>query len=415
MYSLFICSAYDSVSHPHYYRAQALYEAINKISPSRAITLSARNRLEIFHRTIKVPSLWNAISTFLMYINAPRIYSQIIFKLFFSITPLDHEFDFAISSFVVALLSIIRFGKPSLIATSSGSVSAHFSGFLISLIFQIKHIRDDGDPWSFNPLPPFSYRINRILSRPLDNLILKNAFMVFVTTTNYRSLIISRLPSLDKIFFVPCGFNRTELDQPKKHFRPIKGSNKSVAIRHLGSLPRHRQFLGASDALKCFIHDYMIATAQPEASPVIQFYGNANQIFINQLCQKCDFVDVNIRLVKRNLANRLIQESDILLLAGNTSSLQIPGKLYEYLPTKALILYIQNHPDDESLVVLKKFGGFITLANDTYQSSVDEIRIQLELASARASNTALNGYEWAKISEAFYHILCNEFHQSIDR
>ena len=59
--------------------------------------------------------------------------------------------------------------------------------------------------------------------------------------------------------------------------------------------------------------------------------------------------------------------SDVLVFWGNTTSDQLPGKIFNYLPTRKLIFYIANNSDrekDQAMSVIEDYGNYIYVNND---------------------------------------------------
>jgi len=63
-------------------------------------------------------------------------------------------------------------------------------------------------------------------------------------------------------------------------------------------------------------------------------------------------------------AARLQRRATILLLIGNRSPWQIPGKLYEYIGARRPILALQNGPEDASGAVIQSLQRGLVVPNE---------------------------------------------------
>ena len=56
---------------------------------------------------------------------------------------------------------------------------------------------------------------------------------------------------------------------------------------------------------------------------------------------------------------KLAQKCDYNLIFGNSSNLQIPGKLFDYIGLKSNIIYISNNQNSEIEQILKNYNSII--------------------------------------------------------
>jgi hypothetical protein len=106
---------------------------------------------------------------------------------------------------------------------------------------------------------------------------------------------------------------------------------------------------------------------------------------------------------------RRMHAADVLLLIGNATPLQVPGKVFNYGSTAAPILYLRQLPRDvdPTWQLIADWPGVVDLDADDAElpASLAAILSRLpQLASAarqRASSSGFSAYAWDNIGDSF--------------
>ena len=104
-----------------------------------------------------------------------------------------------------------------------------------------------------------------------------------------------------------------------------------------------------------------------------------------------------------------IGEADVLLLYGNRSAIQIPGKVYPYLASGRPIIYVAQMPLDQDPTwrLIGNFGGIIGLKQgdaswvETLAGWINRLIEWEKAALSRCNDPRLAEYKWKALGARF--------------
>ena len=241
--------------------------------------------------------------------------------------------------------------KTDIILSISSPYSAHFVSHYASKKFKIPYIMSYGDPWIYEPKRRrgwFRYPLEKYLEA---RLLRDSSKVLLITEWNKRKYQeLYNLPS-EKVMTFNIGYdNDNVLD-----ILPVKSDK--YRILYGGSLdPVHRDpqpFLEAMQKIDN-VESYIYCNDNPSIDSLINKYNIDDRVFHQPLIKSSEF-------------NRLMYDFDALLLFGNKTPFQVPGKVFTYIAAKKMIIYIKNNdfPDDGTEEVLKKYGNMIIVHNNS--------------------------------------------------
>jgi hypothetical protein len=304
--------------------------------------------------------------------------------------------------------------KPDIIITSGGSHTAHIAGRQLAEYFSVPWIADLGDPWSLvDPdswLYIFKARRNSILELQTIPYASGLVFTTEETLEAYHRWLGDKLP---KAIVLPSyGYNKD--DFPREYLDALQDSSK-ISLSYIGTAYRGNrnlipliQALGSLKRRNLLKRDY-----------TLNIIGPHSKIFEKEARR------VGLRSVK--FSGRVsykesvdwINHSHILVIVGNTSPLQIPGKVYHYLGSGRPILYIGQLPreQDPTARLLAEFPGILHVRNDpdSIACAIEQIDRRYEElwheSVRRLDMTILRKYESKMISEQFVDFLLSVISQ----
>lgn len=208
-----------------------------------------------------------------------------------------------------------------------------------------------GDPWLYEPKRKKSIIRYNIEKRIENFLISKASKILLITKWNkdkYMSLY--KIPD-DKIYCYHIGFDRNDILDIKK-----TSKNGIYKIIYGGSLdPVHRDpepLISSMPQINGIIVD-IYCSDNPRVAQLIEKYGCESKVSINNIISSTKF-------------NELLYQYDALLLFGNKTPFQVPGKVFNYISTGKTIIYLKNNDsqDDGTQEVLLKYGNTIIINNN---------------------------------------------------
>jgi glycosyltransferase involved in cell wall biosynthesis len=239
--------------------------------------------------------------------------------------------------------------KYRLVITSGFPFSSHILGYLIKRRRNVFWIADYGDPWSINiKKNPLSLR-DRI-NRTIETKLLKQVDRVIVTNNEIKDAFQSTFPFLSdgNIHVIGQGCD------PDLYARSPQITSDKFRIVYTGifysaEIRDHHPFFEALNSLRDLNLEVVIA-------------GDISREEI-EYCKSQD-LDGLVRFLGSVPHTRAItcqEEGSLLLLFGNSSPLQIPGKIYEYFSACRPVLCISDTPENpDCQFVIKYNRGIIT-------------------------------------------------------
>ncbi|MCS7179001.1 MAG: glycosyltransferase [Anaerolineae bacterium] len=238
-----------------------------------------------------------------------------------------------------------------IISSVPPNFSPHLAAALLSRGTRRPWVADYGDPWVLNPLyqvSPWHRRMAAILERAL----LRRTRRVIVTTEAARYAYQRYIPELpvSHVVVVPCGY-------PAAIYRALEATpfEPFTLIYTGGFYPGLRSPENLFEAL----------IRLGDSAPDLWIVGASLSPWKHWLTHPVLAQKVKaIPYVPHQEAIRLQKSASALLMIGNRSPLQIPGKLYEYIGARRPILAIQNGPEDLSSHLVQLLHRGVVVPNE---------------------------------------------------
>ncbi|EMN7257599.1 glycosyltransferase [Vibrio vulnificus] len=287
-----------------------------------------------------------------------------------------------------------------LIITVGFPFSTHLLGYKLKRKYGIKWIMDYGDPWSFNPSSETVPYYRRWLDRIVESFIIKSCDHITVTTETTKSAFESEFKHLPKITVIQQGVdfdlfrNRNDLykfdDELTLNFfysgifyKDIRNpENFFIAISKIRKLPIKINIIIAGH-MEDYIFEMLERLSFPECIK-LKFVGNIS------------FEEVVNYQIK----------SDGLLFFGNKGSLQVPGKIYEYLASGTPIFSISYQQDAVSEMIKFYRRG------ETSLNGVEELKNNFEifidkllLGEGSYNKDDILDFDWKNISRKMNNVV----------
>lgn len=260
----------------------------------------------------------------------------------------------------------------------------------------IPWIADYGDPWVY-PVPTVNEsRFKKKLIEKTERVILKEMDAISVAAEGIRELYIERYPFLDneKIFVIPQGYDPEMFSQIREE------KTGKFRIVYCGSFySKLRDPMAFFEAIKEIRReDFEVIIA-----------GRINE-FVEVIRKK--FKDGRVRYYgflghKESLS---IQKSaSILLHIGNTTDVQIPGKIYEYIGASRPILCVSGNDNDLSAELVNKYNRGIVVKNS--KEDIKRGIMQLydlwkrDLLESRFNLIPINEFTWCESAKNINNII----------
>lgn len=243
---------------------------------------------------------------------------------------------------------------PSVVVSSSGSFTAHIAAARLARCFGVPWIAEYGDPWFLNPLGG-KPRWARMLDRFWERRALENCSGMTVTTKEtellYRDWLREKTPRIE---IVPCGFHRVAGGQSTR-----STSGYRLRVAYVGSASATNRDLG----LFMRMLEEALADANMRSAPaLLRIVGSSSPRFESAAKGYSSFHTEFSGWVTYERSIEEMAEADVLLLFGNKSSSQIPGKAYQYMASGRPIVFVSQLPrEDPTEALLRGHGGVLFL------------------------------------------------------
>ena len=269
------------------------------------------------------------------------------------------------------------FGSCDMILSISSPYSAHIASNYLSKKLNIPFIMCYGDPWIYEPKRKRG-KIRYLYEKHLERkLITASSGINLITEWNRRKYIeLYNIPE-HKINTYLIGYSDTGANDIHNNL-----AHNNIRMLYGGSLdPVHRDVRPFFKALKHLNNIYVEIRNDdfPRAKEYIAEYNVKDKVKILPLVSSLEF-------------DRMQYDFDILVLFGNRTPFQIPGKVFTYISTGKTIFYIKNNDDadDGTENVLRKYGNCIIAQNKS-----DEIVKAIEkFIQNRKTNIKVNKEEF---------------------
>lgn len=310
------------------------------------------------------------------------------------------------SAVVDKSLELFSDDVPDILVSSSGSFTGHIAASKLAKLWNIPWVADYGDPWSFNPQRPANlYHIKKVNSY-LESRALRYCSAISVTTEQTATAFTDYLQGIKPIpvTSIPCGYSEELLQ-----IQPATSSENIIKIAYIGTASA-----GSRD-LRVFINVFLKLSEFKyfEKSLAMQIIGAYSQVF-QKMIQKNNIENIELTgWVSYFQSLQYMKSADILLLYGNVSKLQIPGKAYNYLHSGKPIIYLSQLPFDvdPTYKMLSSFPGVesfqlsdINLLNKVHMFLGKLPEITKE-AQKRIDMPLIQQFNWENIGRDFSNIV----------
>jgi hypothetical protein len=254
----------------------------------------------------------------------------------------DTYFEWIPCAIFVSILKLRKvIHDADVIISSAVPYSCHLIALILSYLFRKPLVVDYGDPWVYDPGHPrkgFRYFIEKFMERR----VLNHAKKVLVTTEETRCLYKEKynLP-VEKLETLSMAYAYEDFAcQDLNYIKTQEDSNcNKIRFVYTGRLePESRDIQLFFEALSELHQNGEIDNV------VFIFAGVFQKEFIANI-EKFNLKDRIIILpwMDHKTCMNCIARADYLLLFGNNNSIQLPGKLFNYIGSGNPIIYLSNN------------------------------------------------------------------------
>lgn len=283
------------------------------------------------------------------------------------------------------------------VASSGAPFSAHIAAWLIARRLGVPLVLDYGDPWVYEPGRPRSM-LRRWIEHKLERRILLSASKVSVTTEATRLLYLDRYVEVpDKYSVLPMGYTSSD-------YSSFDGDYLGGARRRLVYAGRlneeYRSLIG--------VKDFLAQAVETGVPFTLEFYGSEEHRVIAELGEFVELGCVQMfPALDHALYIELLCNACCVVVFGNNSEVQIPGKIAQILAAKRPVLYFANMHDlsmDPALALMKgclQTGLFVFDG----ESSIGEFLAGLPDSVVEVNEARLLELEWGVVGHNFQDLV----------
>jgi hypothetical protein len=302
-------------------------------------------------------------------------------------------------AFGIAVEAIAGGLKPSVVVSSSGSFTAHIAAARLAKRFSIPWVAEYGDPWYLNPLAAKSPWITA-MNYWWEKQALKQCSGMTVTTQETARLYQDWLgQEVPEIAVVPCGFYR---------------DSGQVALAHPAANKLHIAYVGSASATNRDLGQFMKILGQSLSGAqnrevLFRIIGSSSPVFESAAKGYASFRTEFSGWVTYTRSIEEMNEATVLVLIGNKSRSQIPGKVYQYMAAGRPIVYLSQLPDgDPTDELLRRHAGVVHLKIGDAENParlrkfIDNLST-LQAAALVSANVEgySQSYSWQALGDAF--------------
>ena len=256
-------------------------------------------------------------------------------------------------------LSIIKKENIEIVFATGAPWTSFLIGKSLSWLARLPLVMDYRDPWIGNPFHESkkTFMFNS-LSRKLEQVLLKNTDAVILNTESLKNDFIQRYGESKNLYVIPNGYLERDIAAVKLDGVDIK-DNEFVFI-HAGALYGHRSIDQFLKAFRFCLEEKKFG--EKLAKLILIGAGEAARhkclsILGHRMFHKhCDVTD---RLPHQECLS-IMKSAHCLLLFQQSTSVQVPRKIFEYLALRKPILAITPKDGDTSGIIQKKGAGVVT-------------------------------------------------------
>ncbi len=243
-------------------------------------------------------------------------------------------------------MGIIRKQEVDAVYSTASPWTAHLIGYWLSRLTGTPWIADFRDPWTQNPFRAETSKLKESLEAFMEKCVVSRADIVIANTSTLREDFVRRYSFLnsDKFVTITNGFDPDENEPFRQSQRdefdtPTATQSKDSTVftlTHTGSL------YGQRDPRPFFvaIEQLLMEGSIPMERLCINLVGES-QDMVSRFLTDHPLVEKAVRLIPQVSHQKCLEylvNSDLLLVIQPNTTLQIPGKLFEYIQVQKPIL-----------------------------------------------------------------------------
>lgn len=284
-----------------------------------------------------------------------------------------------------------------IIISSGAPFSSHIAAFIVSKLTGIPLALDYGDPWVYEPGRP-RRGIRLFVERELERVILSRSAIVSLTTPQTIDLYRRKYPGLTLNFhLMPMGFDGS--DYASSIESEVMGIQKLTFVYAGRINEEYRTLDGLIEVLNAQLDNGIGRDVE------FVFYGAEFDSIRSALAP---YLRSKLVRLEKELEHesyiKVIREADGLIIFGNNSEVQVPGKIAHYLAARRPILYFSNMASlyrDPSYCLLKRvMNSHLYLGNEV----VEYFKFRdccAKKETPRVDESALQSLEWKSICSLY--------------
>lgn len=298
--------------------------------------------------------------------------------------------------------SLMRKEKYDLIFSMHEPPSSHLCALRIKKTFQnVPWVLYWSDPWIKDISRKEIGIIRKYVEKNQEKSVVKFGNKhIFVTKDNKEYFKNRYNLHEGNLFIINRGYDKNLYKKIREEEKPKLLEAKKINIVYTGEIIENiRDVRPFIDSLKILKSTNLRLFNKLN----ILFFGNIDNPSIERELQYFHNVKLNKRIAFKE-ALRYIIHSDVLLVFGNKTSMQIPAKIYDYLGSFNPILVIKGNKYDKIEELTKSIEKCFITENNSYEiiKSLEEV---IEVISGGEKFNPEEEYSWDNICKKLNNIL----------
>ncbi len=247
---------------------------------------------------------------------------------------------------VIAGLREIQRQRISQLFSSAPYCSGHLIGFILSILTGLKWTAHYRDPWTGVQQTKPECSLSRVIEAALERAVVSRATSVVCVTDSHANFLRQAHPgaSPEKFVTIPNGYDEAEWTEiPAVNQADQRAVREKFVILYCGSMYQWWDPAPFLRALRALTNSGQIDRSRVTVS-LVGWCGHAEERRLRLMAEKCGVETclTFVGLVGRTESLRRLVQADLLLLVGQLTLHQIPGKTYEYLRADRPILALSS-------------------------------------------------------------------------
>ena len=275
---------------------------------------------------------------------------------------------------------VLRRSDIACLFSSGPAWSSHLAALGLARLTRLPWVAHFRDPWSQGAIYSGEHRWADGANARLERAVVRRAATVICVTDRHANLLRRHYADCrpEKFVTVTNGYDSAEWEQAERDAAadPVSARGEQFVITYAGALYAGRSPLPVLEALRRLSQTGDLALERVRFDVIV----NDN---VRELPDGRDIMDVAREmglggsvqvlgpLPRRETLRRLV-ESDLLLLLGHNFTVQVPGKLYEYLRSRRPILALV--PAGAQTDLLRATGGAWIVEPEDLDGTVAAVR-----------------------------------------